>query len=587
MVTQFQASRPTSSGTHPSAATSASQHGALQAPDRAQTRQPEAVAADAPELPRLAPGVRLAGRMKETAFVDPAWLLEREGVGYVQITELLYRIAEHCTGECTLEEIAQKASVATGRTISAGNVRHLVTKQLIPNGLVLTADGTVVGGDRLHTRSPLAVNMKMAMISPRIIDPISRVLTILYWPPVLIGVLALAAVAQAWMYLVHGVGGGVHHALYTPGLILVIVGALVLSAGFHEFGHAAALRYGGGQVKAMGAGIYLVYPAFYTDVSDNYRLPRWARVRTDLAGFYFNLIFALGVIALYLATGHEFLLLIVVLINVEIVHQLLPFVRLDGYWTLADLTGIPDFFSQMGAFVRSLLPIPGWKGRKLPELKWWAKAIFVVYIIVTIPLLLFLLFLMVKSTPRILATAWDSFGLQARALSTAWGTSDLVGMAASLVQMLFLALPTLGLLLTLNIVVRRVGAAIWNWSRPTPTRRALGALGTLAVVGLVGFLWIPQLPFAGNLSGLIYQQIRLDPIRGSDEGIVFYPVDPFPAGLPPMSPLAPADDREETPPASAPSAEPTSASSSGPESPGAAPGATPIHAPGDAWGTQP
>ena len=90
----------------------------------------------------------------------------------------------------------------------------------------------------------------------------------------------------------------------------------------------------------MGVGIYLVYPAFYTDVSDNYRLGRWGRVRTDLGGFYFNLIFVLGVMALYVATGYEFLLLIVMLINFEIIHQLLPFVRLDGYWVLADITGM-------------------------------------------------------------------------------------------------------------------------------------------------------------------------------------------------------------------------------------------------------
>ena len=41
--------------------------------------------------------------------------------------------------------------------------------------------------------------------------------------------------------------------------------------------------------------------------------------------------------------------------NLEIIHQLLPFLRLDGYWTLADITGVPDFFSQMTAFIRSAL----------------------------------------------------------------------------------------------------------------------------------------------------------------------------------------------------------------------------------------
>src|SRR5438128_597095 len=87
------------------------------------------------------------------------------------------------------------------------------------------------------------------------------------------------------------------------------------------------------------------------------------------------------------------------LINLEIIHQLLPFLRLDGYWTLADLTGVPDFFSQMTAFVRSVLPLES-QGRKLPPLKTWAKVVFAVYILITVPLLIFLLVLMIRSVPR-------------------------------------------------------------------------------------------------------------------------------------------------------------------------------------------
>jgi putative peptide zinc metalloprotease protein len=125
--------------------------------------------------------------------------------------------------------------------------------------------------------------------------------------------------------------------------MLAILGVLFVSGVFHEFGHAAALRYGGGQVRGMGAGFYLVCPALYTDTTDAYRLGRWARVRTDLGGFYFHLIFALGLVGLYLPTGWEFLLLVVLVIDMGIIYQCMPFVRFDGYWTLANLTGIPDF----------------------------------------------------------------------------------------------------------------------------------------------------------------------------------------------------------------------------------------------------
>ena len=45
----------------------------------------------------------------------------------------------------------------------------------------------------------------------------------------------------------------------------------------------------------MGVGIYIVWPAFYTDITDAYRLGKGGRLRADLGGMYFNAIFALAV----------------------------------------------------------------------------------------------------------------------------------------------------------------------------------------------------------------------------------------------------------------------------------------------------
>ena len=54
---------------------------------------------------------------------------------------------------------------------------------------------------------------------------------------------------------------------------------------------------------------------------------------------------------------------------------------------MADLTGLPDLYSMMGPFFRSVLPIPGQHGRHLPRMKPWVTIVFVAYSIVTIPLL--------------------------------------------------------------------------------------------------------------------------------------------------------------------------------------------------------
>jgi putative peptide zinc metalloprotease protein len=468
-------------------------------PPAGATDQAGAAAAAVADPPKLAPRVHLSEAMEESAFVEPQWLVQRDGK-FIQLTELLYRVVENVDGQRSLAEIAERVGDAIDRDVTDDNIRQLIATKLIPLGLVAGADGSVATPESEAegaARSPLQVNMKMAMISPGTIRKLTTPLTFLYWPPVLLATLAVCALAQGWLYFVHGVGAGVHDVLYNPHLLLIVLGTIVLATGFHELGHAAALHYGGGEVRGMGAGIYLIYPAFYTDVTDNYRLGRWGRVRTDLGGIYFSLIWAAGTIGLFMLTGSEFLLASVILLNIQTVQQLLPFVRLDGYWVLADITGIPDFFSHMGAFLRSVLPIK-WEGRKLPELKWWAKAVFAGYLLIVLPLLAFLVFVTIKSLPRIAATTWDSFRQQLGSLAQAWAGGDGLAIMAGLVSTIALALPMLGLVYMLYNLGKAGIGLLWRWSEGSPPKRVAATGIATAVAGLLVFLWAPQLPLLGR-----------------------------------------------------------------------------------------
>lgn len=444
------------------------------------------------ERPTLAPNVQLIGEMQGTGFKDRQWLVQR-GERFIQVTELLYRVAEQANGERRLDDIAEKVTSSTEWSVSAENVRQLIQKKLIPMGLVLPAGEAAVFAPSGRAPSPLALNLRVKVIGPRFIDPITKVLQFLYAPPVLMLMLVLIAIAHWWLYFSHGVLQSIVEILYTPGLLVLVLGITILATVFHEFGHASALRYGGGKVRGMGAGIYLIYPAFYTDTTDSYRLGRWARVRTDLGGFYFYLIWTLGIIGVYLATGQEWLLFIPVLINLDIIRQSIPFFRLDGYWVLADLTGVPDFLSQVPAFLRSLLPIPG-EGDKLPTLKSWARAVFILYLVLTLPVLMFLLFLLVTRVPKFVPLIWDSIGAQIDALIQAWSRSDFLGILASFSQILILGLQLVGIAYLFYSLGRKLAGGLWKWSKPTPARRVAGALAGSTLVALLAFLWIPQLP---------------------------------------------------------------------------------------------
>jgi putative peptide zinc metalloprotease protein len=418
--------------------------------------------ARAPERPALAPNVRLIGEMQEAGFKDRQWLVQRDD-RFIQLTELLYRVAEQTNGERTLKEIAAGVTKSTDWIVTTDHVRQLIESKLVPMGLIVAADGTIATYSE-RARSPLALNMRAKVLGPRVIEPIATVLQVFYAPLVLVPVLIAIAVAHGWLYLVHGVAGGVREIVYVPGLMVLVLAVMLVAGVFHEFGHASALRYGGGKVRGMGAGIYLIYPVFYTDTTDSYRLGRWARVRTDLGGFYFHLIFALGIIGLYLVSGQAFLLFVVLLINLDIIRQCLPFVRLDGYWVLADLTGIPDFFSQIGPFLRSVLPVPGWEGSRLPDLKPWVKWTFAAYIALAFPTLLLLLFFFFRNMPGLLVIMWDSFLNQTVAFSQALDSGNVGDMGLSVTQMLILGLQALGIAYLLYSLSRMLAVVAWRWT---------------------------------------------------------------------------------------------------------------------------
>ncbi len=46
----------------------------------------------------------------------------------------------------------------------------------------------------------------------------------------------------------------------------------------------------------------------------------------------------------------------IVLEQLDIIQQFLPFLRLDGYYVVSDLIGVPDLFSRIRPILRSFRP---------------------------------------------------------------------------------------------------------------------------------------------------------------------------------------------------------------------------------------
>ncbi|MEA2289612.1 MAG: putative peptide zinc metalloprotease protein [Solirubrobacteraceae bacterium] len=436
--------------------------------------------------PKLAEGIELVGEYRDSGFKEPPFIVRRADGQVIQLPALLYRLAEQVDGRRSYEEIGEALSHAVGRGVTGDMVKMLADEQLRPLGVLAAADGS---SPPLQKADPLlALRFRAAVVPERFTRALTTVFKPLFLPPLVIAVVAGLLALDAWLFFGHGIAASLRTVIYNPALLLGLLGCVALATAFHEIGHATACRYGGAKPGVMGVGIYVVWPAFYTDVTDAYRLSRGGRLRTDLGGVYFNAVFALVSAGLYFATGFEPLLLLVLLQNFAILQQLLPLLRLDGYYIISDLTGVPDMLSRIKPVLTSLLP-----GRepsdRVTELKPWVRVVVTGYVCTVVPLLLAAVVLMVLHAPRAFATAYDSFGVQWDRIASA---SGIVAGAAGTVQMVMLLLPCAGMALTSGRVGGRVCGSAWRWSDGEPLRRGVLGVGTVGIAALAAFIWWPN-----------------------------------------------------------------------------------------------
>src|SRR4051794_38773875 len=447
------------------------------APDASTTAEPP---------PRLADGIELVGEYQDSGFKDPPYIVRRGDGQVIQLPKLLYQLAEQVDGTRGYDELGEALSHAIGRGVTGDMVEMLADEQLRPLGVLAAADGS---SPKVEKVDPLlALKFKTAVVPEGVSRALTTIFKPLFLPPVVLAVVAGLIALDGWLLFAHGIAAPMRAVIYQPAYLLGLLGCVVLATAFHEIGHATACRYGGAKPGVMGVGIYVVWPAFYTDITDSYRLGRGGRLRTDLGGVYFNAIFALAMAGAYAATGFEPLLLVVLVQNFAILQQLLPLLRLDGYYIISDLTGVPDMLARIKPILQSLIP-----GRepdaRVTELKPWVRRVVTAYVCTIVPVLILSFVLMIVHAPRAFATAYDSAGVQWDRIAAAPGPT---AATAGVVQLALLVLPCLGMVVTSG----RVGGGGWRsaggWGGGGAARPGGVGGGAGGGGGLAAFVWWPN-----------------------------------------------------------------------------------------------
>jgi putative peptide zinc metalloprotease protein len=221
------------------------------------------------------------------------------------------------------------------------------------------------------------------------------------------------------------------------------------------------------------------------------------------------------------------LLLLVALQVLQMVKQLSPVIRADGYHILSDATGVPDLYSHMGPTMRRLLP----GHRHEPSaLSGRARLLVTAWVLIVVPVLLSLSLSAVILLPRLVTSAWDSGRHIAVAIPHQAGHGEILSLLASIVRMLALLLPVLGSCLVTQKIVRTVVGKARAWSYGRPVRRGIALAAGAAILAGLAWAWWPggqYQPVRPDQNGTIGGMVQLvsEPVSVARPGAAVSPVE--------------------------------------------------------------
>jgi putative peptide zinc metalloprotease protein len=442
--------------------------------------------------PRLADGVELLGELKDSGFAKPPALVRRADGQMIQMSRLLYLVACRIDGTRAPDAIAALVSDDLGRSLSASQVSYVITDKLAPLGVLAGKAAKAA----LPTASPLFALRARGTLLPATAANVAGALfrPLFHWP-VIVAVITAGGIMDYWLFVLHGLSGAYRQVLGDPVDLLLVAALSVASAVFHECGHAAGCRYGGARPGRIGVGIYLVWPSFFTDVTESYRLSRAGRLRTDLGGVYFNLIFMLGLTACYAVTANQVLLLTIALTHVEMLEQLLPFVRFDGYFILSDLIGVPDLFARIAPVLGTTFA----RGRhtRVAALRLPARRMITAWVLCVIPLLAFTMGCLLLYLPEFNRSLWLSVSNAGHLVAGDIASREYAAAALAAIGGALAALSAAGSVYVAVRLTRRAAGIVKRRTAGQPRRRLVAVLGAIACAASLVLFWAVHGQFRG------------------------------------------------------------------------------------------
>jgi len=286
----------------------------------------------------------------DTSSTARSFIVRSTAGRYVQLTPSAMLLLTLRDQRLSPAEIAVQLSATSGSELSTEDIERGLARidaQLAEVAATKTSSGFL---------------FELPLLPARVVVLIARLLAPLFHPltAALLTILAVAIVAG--LYATRGL------PVITADGALIGFGLALATLLVHEFGHAAACARYGAAPSAIGFTVYVVYPAFYSDVTSAWTLSRRQRLVVDVGGFYFQAI-AIAVIAVgFVVTGWAPLHVCTWMALGTFSLSLNPMFKFDGYWLISDLLGVANLATERTRILRHY-----WdrlRGRETAPLPW-------------------------------------------------------------------------------------------------------------------------------------------------------------------------------------------------------------------------
>jgi putative peptide zinc metalloprotease protein len=376
---------------------------------------------------------------------------------HFQINEKLYHLLECLRVPRSLVELGLAYQQRTGQSVAIEQLEQVST-QLTTQGLLIMAGQPPVPPNPSPAlpKSLVALHYHRELFSAATLAPFTKALQIFFHKPVAIALTILFAISHLLAYAQIGYPPNVPmDAVSWPLFAVIMLGSIML----HELGHLAACRRWQCPHGPLGFGLYFFNPVFYADVTAAWRLTRQQRTVVDLAGVYLELLCVPLCLALYWLSHDPTYMMVIVVTDLVILSNFEPFMKLDGYWLLSDITGVPNLHTRAGEIVKQgvswLLWRFGWRvtAPAASAFGEWSPVVRMV-ILVYVGLSVAIWPVMVGSLIPLLFDAVTTYpALWQKALGEAAAALQHLDMILLLAQLKALSLP-LFMLLNLGIIVK-------------------------------------------------------------------------------------------------------------------------------------